>query len=246
MLPKIQSTVDAREAQIAADLAAAEQARAEADETEEAYRLRMDQSRGEAMKLTAAAKQTERRGDREVVPPRPMPPTRPSSRKPKRVSVRRARRRARDIEKVAAEMTQDIVKKVAGLSVGRDEAAAAVKIGGDSWLSPSHMPAPRFRHEAHAPPTAWGLGPTGWVALALIVVYAILIWKKVPAAIAKSLDAKIAAIREQLDEAAALRQEAEALKAEYQAKAGAAEAEAAAMIERAHGEARGDHRQGQC
>ena len=57
MLPKIQSTVDAREARIAADLAAAEQARAEADETEEAYRQRMDQSRGEAMKLTAAAKQ---------------------------------------------------------------------------------------------------------------------------------------------------------------------------------------------
>ena len=38
MLPKIQSTVDAREAQIADDLAAAEAARAEADETEEAYR----------------------------------------------------------------------------------------------------------------------------------------------------------------------------------------------------------------
>ena len=91
--------------------------------------------------------------------------------------------------------------------------------------------------EAHAPPTAFGLSPTGWVALALIVVYAILIWKKVPAAIAKSLDAKIAAIREQLEEAAALRREAEALKAEYQAKASAAEAEAAAVIERAHGDA---------
>ena len=41
-----------------------------------------------------------------------------------------------------------------------------------------------------------------------------------PAAIGKALDKKIAAIRDQLDEAAALRKEAEALKAEYEAKAG--------------------------
>ena len=41
--------------------------------------------------------------------------------------MRRAEKARADIEKVAAEMTQDIVKKVAGLSVGRDEAAAAVK-----------------------------------------------------------------------------------------------------------------------
>ena len=38
MLPKIQSTVDRRDKQIADDLAAAEAARAEADESEEAYR----------------------------------------------------------------------------------------------------------------------------------------------------------------------------------------------------------------
>ena len=53
MVPKIQSTVDARDKKIADDLAAAEKARVEADETEEAYRLRMDASRAEAMKLTA-------------------------------------------------------------------------------------------------------------------------------------------------------------------------------------------------
>jgi F-type H+-transporting ATPase subunit b len=92
-------------------------------------------------------------------------------------------------------------------------------------------------HEVHAEPTAWGFSPAGWVALAMIVVIAILVWKKVPAAIAKALDAQIATIREQLAEAAALRQEAEALKAEYLAKADAAEAEAAETIERAHGEA---------
>src|SRR6187455_3255003 len=57
MLPKIQSTVEKRDTRIAEDLAAAEAARTEADKMEEDYRQRMDASRGEAMKLTAAAKQ---------------------------------------------------------------------------------------------------------------------------------------------------------------------------------------------
>ena len=56
MLPKIQSTVDARDKSIADDLAAADAARTEADAVEEAYRARMDASRGEAAKLTAKAK----------------------------------------------------------------------------------------------------------------------------------------------------------------------------------------------
>ena len=83
-----------------------------------------------------------------------------------------------------------------------------------------------------------GFDPTGWVALAMIAVFALLIWKKVPAAIGKALDKKIAGIRAQLDEAETLRAEAEALKAEYEAKADAAEAEAAAMVERAKAEAK--------
>ena len=89
----------------------------------------------------------------------------------------------------------------------------------------------------HVLPTLLGLTPPMWIALAMIAVFAILIWKKVPGAIGKALDKKIAAIREQLDEAEALRKEAEALKAEYAAKAAAAEAEAAAMVERARHEA---------
>ena len=89
----------------------------------------------------------------------------------------------------------------------------------------------------HAEPTAFGLDATVWVALAMVVVLAILFWKKVPGAIGKSLDAKIAAIAEQLAEAEALRKDAEALKAEYEAKAKAADAEAAAMVTRANAEA---------
>ena len=58
-------------------------------------------------------------------------------------------------------------------------------------------------------------------------------------AIGTSLDKKIAAIRAQLDEAKALREEAEALKAEYEAKAKAADADAANIVDRAHAEAQG-------
>jgi F-type H+-transporting ATPase subunit b len=89
----------------------------------------------------------------------------------------------------------------------------------------------------HADPTALGLNATAWVALAMLVVIAILIWKKVPAAIGRALDKKIAGIREQLDEAAQLRAEAEAIKAEYEAKAAQAGAEAELMLERARHEA---------
>jgi F-type H+-transporting ATPase subunit b len=91
----------------------------------------------------------------------------------------------------------------------------------------------------HAEPTAWGFDASGWVALAMVAVFALMLWKKVPAAIASALDRKIAGIRQQLDEAAQLRAEAEALRAEYEAKSNQADAEAATMIERARTEAAG-------
>lgn len=87
----------------------------------------------------------------------------------------------------------------------------------------------------HAEPSALGLSPSAWVALSMTVFILILLWKRVPALFARTLDGRIAAIRGQLDEAKALRAEAEALRAEYDAKLKAAEAEAASM--RAHAEA---------
>jgi F-type H+-transporting ATPase subunit b len=90
----------------------------------------------------------------------------------------------------------------------------------------------------HAQPTALGfLTAPMAISLAMIFVIALMIWKKVPAAIGRALDSKIALIRDQLAEAEALRNEAEAIKAEYQKKSSSAEAEAAAMLERARHEA---------
>ena len=101
----------------------------------------------------------------------------------------------------------------------------------------AHTEVPAEGHHAEA--TAFGLDAPGWVALAMIAVFAVMIWKGVPALIGKLLDGKIAAIREQLANAEQLRKEAEALKAEYEARSAAAESEAAAMIERAKEEAKG-------
>lgn len=83
--------------------------------------------------------------------------------------------------------------------------------------------------EHHVEPTAFGITPGGYVALAILVVFAIMLWKRVPALIAAALDKKIAGIREQLDTASKLREEAAALKTEYEAKAKAADAEIAAL-----------------
>src|SRR5436305_2185670 len=85
--------------------------------------------------------------------------------------------------------------------------------------------------------TFLGLDPGGWVAVAMLVVFASLIWQKVPAAIGKALDSKIALIRDQLAEAESLRKEAEALKAEYEAKAASADKDREALLERARHEA---------
>jgi len=92
--------------------------------------------------------------------------------------------------------------------------------------------------EAHAPEaTALWMNGTGWVSLAMLIFLIILVWKKAPAAIGAALDKKIAAIRSQLDEAAKLRAEAEALKAEYEAKIATAAKDAEAMRAAAEQEA---------
>jgi F-type H+-transporting ATPase subunit b len=93
------------------------------------------------------------------------------------------------------------------------------------------------QHEAE-PSALFGLltAPVA-ISLAMIVVIAIMIVKKVPGAIAKALDDRIALIRGQLAEAESLRKEAEALKAEYEKKAKSADKDRAALLERAKHEA---------
>jgi len=125
MLPKIQSTVDLRDRKIAEDLAAASAARVDTDKMEEAYRERMDASRAEAMKVTSAAKSDVAKALEKKIAKAD------SANQAKidkaQASIRAAREAAKaEIAVAAAEMTQDLAEKVAGLKVGNEEALKAV------------------------------------------------------------------------------------------------------------------------
>ena len=126
MVPKIQSTVDQRDQRIADDLAAAERAKTEADESEEAFRLRMDESRAEAMKTTAAAKAEGAKATEQKIAKADASIQAKLAKAEEKVRASREEALV-NIEGVAAELAQDIAGKVAGLKVSRDEAATAVK-----------------------------------------------------------------------------------------------------------------------
>jgi F-type H+-transporting ATPase subunit b len=126
MLPKIQSTVDLRDQRIAEDLAAAEQARAEAHLSEEAFRLRMDESRAEAAKKMAAAKQQGAKATEQKIAKADTAIQAKLNKAEENIRSSRDEALA-NIESVAAELAQDIAGKVAGIKVGREEAAKAVQ-----------------------------------------------------------------------------------------------------------------------
>lgn len=99
---------------------------------------------------------------------------------------------------------------------------------------------PHAQTEAgHPDPTIAGvLDATVIVSIAMAVFIAILIWKKVPKLVTSGLDRQIAAIRERLEEARALRAEAEALRDEYAKKIAGAEADAANIVAHAREESK--------
>jgi F-type H+-transporting ATPase subunit b len=126
MLPKIQRTVDARDKKIAEDLARAQAARAGADETEAAWRARMDAARAEAARLAQEAKQeSARQTEAKVKAAAGKIGLKVESAEKK---IREALESARaEIEAVAAVATQEMVARLTGIKVDRAEAAQAVK-----------------------------------------------------------------------------------------------------------------------
>lgn len=126
MLPKIEATVEARDNRISDDLSAAERARAAADETEEAYRAKTEVSRGEALKVTQAAKDAAARESEQRVKAA-------DAETGEKVAAAEARIKAAsdaavsDIEAVAVEAAQDMVAKLSGVKVTKANAAKAVK-----------------------------------------------------------------------------------------------------------------------
>lgn len=93
---------------------------------------------------------------------------------------------------------------------------------------------PAFFH-----PEFWNLSNAEfWVGVGLVIFLGILVLVKAPAAIAAALDGQAAKIQAELDEAARLRAEAEALLAQIRAEKAEAEAQAAAMLKAAEDDAR--------
>ena len=90
----------------------------------------------------------------------------------------------------------------------------------------------------HAEPLLLGLGAESWVyvSISIFLILAVVLGK-LPQRIAGALDARIAAVKRQLDEAKAVRAEAEALLKEAMASREAATRDAEAIVARAHGEA---------
>lgn len=126
MLPKIQSTVDARDKRISSDLERAEKAREEADKLEEDYRAAMDKARGESARAVAeakadAARQSEARMaevdtklDAQLVEAQQR--------------IARSREAAiAELEAVAADATRQIVERLTGVEVAPAVAQEAVK-----------------------------------------------------------------------------------------------------------------------
>src|SRR3954465_11163123 len=108
MVPKIQSTVAARDQRFPGDLAAPQAARPAADETEAAYRARIDASRVEAMQVAQAARQASARATESRI-------YAANAESAARIAAAEARIRAAadaalaDIESVAAEAAQEMV-----------------------------------------------------------------------------------------------------------------------------------------
>ena len=126
MLPKIQGTVDLRDQKIAEDLERAQAARAEADETEAAWRSSMDAARSEAGRLAQDAKQKSAQETEKKVKAAADKLNLKIEASESKIRESLAAARA-EIESVAAEATREMVQRLAGIAVDSKDAAAAVK-----------------------------------------------------------------------------------------------------------------------
>jgi F-type H+-transporting ATPase subunit b len=126
MLPKVMDTVGLRDSQIATDLAAAQAARDAADEQEAAWRARENANRTAAQALVAEAKAKAAASTaKKLATAQGKIDTRLAEAE-QRIAAASAEAGA-EIHSVAAEAARDIVSRLAGISVDKAAATAAVK-----------------------------------------------------------------------------------------------------------------------
>lgn len=126
MLPKIQGTVEQRDAKIGGDLAAAEKARAEADAADDAYQAKLGASRSSAQATAAEAKGQAALASEKKVKAADAEIAERVAAAEEALNAQQAAALS-EIEDVATEAVQEIVAKIAGLKVDKRAAAKAVK-----------------------------------------------------------------------------------------------------------------------
>lgn len=126
MLPKIQGTVDGREARIAADVKEAERARADATAADEAYHAMLDRSRATAHEAAAKAQATATAEMEHRLKQADADAARHLAQAEMGLATRTAAAE-REIDAIATDAVQELVAKVAGVTVDQSSAANAVR-----------------------------------------------------------------------------------------------------------------------
>lgn len=126
IVPKVQSTVDARDARIKADLEQAKAVFAQADAIEEDYRQKLQESRADALEKSSAAKAKAARATEKQLATADAKIAEKLSKAEADIAVASKAAMA-EIEGVAAELAQDIVSRVSGAEATPEAAREAVK-----------------------------------------------------------------------------------------------------------------------
>lgn len=126
MVPKVMDTVDLRDKQISGDLAAAQAARDAANEQEEIWRKRESENHAAAQAVIAKAKAEGSAKTEKKLAAAQKRLDKKLTEAEERIAEARGSAMA-EIENVAADAAQDIVSRVAGVSVEDAAAKAAVK-----------------------------------------------------------------------------------------------------------------------
>lgn len=125
MLPKIEGTMDARTAQIAGDVAAAQTARSDAEKIEEAWRAKMAESHASAQGVIAQAKDAAAQSTSQSLATTDAKLTMQTDKA--HADIAQASQNAMShVASVAAESAQSIVEKIAGLKIDLAAAQKAV------------------------------------------------------------------------------------------------------------------------
>ena len=126
MVPKVSGTMERRSKQIADDITAAQAARDQADKEEEAWRVRENENRARAQALIAEAKAEAAAKSEKKIAAAQKRLDKKLDEADQELAAARAEAMG-EIEAVATDAAQDIVARIAGITVTKPAAGKAVK-----------------------------------------------------------------------------------------------------------------------